>query len=162
MAVPATNGPNGVLPASKSDWTPVQLKAAELLGQGLNRNTVARKLNGHLLTQRERASSPKRQRQYQLRRLRMWQRQKQFRDLTWEYAIAALDAQAPAIAQGVARKGATGRVDAAKFGLELAGRYTPKGNDQPTAVHIVFGGMPRPQLEDGNTVDGTVVAEEEL
>jgi hypothetical protein len=159
MAVPANLAQNQSSAVERTNWSPVQLMAAELLGQGLNRITVAKRLNGHLLTKRQRTFPPRRQRQFQLKRLREWQRDKRFRDLTWEYSMAWLDAQAPEIAQGVARKGKSGRVDAAKFGLELAGRYTPRGTDTPTAVNIVFGGLPRPQVEE--VVDGSVVREED-
>jgi len=160
MADLATTAQNGSLPEPRTDWTDVQLMAAELLGQGLSRHAVAKKLDGHLLSKRQKAMPVRRQRMYQLRRLRHWQRNKLFRDLVWEFTVEALDNQSAAMANGVARRGATGRVDAAKFGLELAGRYTPKGHDQPTAVQIVVSGVPRPQaVEAAEIVDGEVIDE---
>jgi len=158
MAVPANLAQNGVLPEDRPDWTAVQLRAAELFGQGFSIPTVAKRLNGHLLTEKQRRLPPKRQRQFAMRKLRYWQRQKSFRDLMWDHAVAHLDSRASAMANGIARRAEAGRVDAAKFGLELAGRYTPKGHDQPTAVQIVIGQVPRPQAE---VVEGDVLAEED-
>jgi len=96
-----------------------------------------------------------------MRKIRRWQRTKAFRDLVWQFSVERLDSRTPAILDGVADRAEAGRVDAAKLSLELAGRYSPKGHDQPTAVQIVVNGVPRPMaLDDSMVVDGEITAEE--
>jgi hypothetical protein len=140
---------------------PVRLKAAALLGQNKSRGQVARILEQYLLTPNQRRYTPQRQRLLCLRKIRRWQRNKEFRDLVWAYAVERLDSRTPDILDGVADRAVAGRVDAAKLSLEVAGRYSPKGHDQPTAVQIVVNGVPRPiAIDDGTVIDGTVTAEE--
>lgn len=141
---------------------PVRLKAAALLGQNKSRGQVARILEWHLLTPQQRRYPPQRQRLLCLRKIRRWQRNKAFRDLVWAFAVERLDSRTPEILDGVADRAAAGRVDAAKLALEVGGRYSPKGHDQPTAVQIVINGVPRPAaITSGDVVDGEVVAEDE-
>jgi hypothetical protein len=140
---------------------PVQLKAAALFGLNKSRGQVARILEHHLLTPLQRQQNPVRRRRYALRKLRRWQKRKDFRDLVWQSAVERLDARTPEILEGVADRAAAGRVDAAKLSLEVAGRYSPKGHDQPTAVQIVVNGVPRPMaVDDSMVVDGELTAEE--
>src|SRR5215471_1946794 len=160
MAVPTKVAQNRSPIQPTPEWTPVQLKVADLLGQGMSRGEVARQLNGHLLRTNEKRWSERKRQSTAMKRIRQWQRQKTFRDMVWEYTLAHLDSRSSKMVHGVTRRAEAGRVDAAKFGLELAGRYTPKGHDQPTAVQIVVGNVPRPVVEE--VVEGSVVAEEEL
>ena len=139
---------------------PVRLKAAALLGQNKSRGQVARILEQHLLTPQQKRYTPQRQRLLCLRKIRRWQRNKEFRDLVWAFALERLDARTPAILDGVADRAVAGRVDAAKLTLEVAGRYSPKGHDQPTAVQIVVNGVPRPMaVDDSAVIDGEITAE---
>lgn len=159
MAVPVPMAEKAV-PFS---WTPVELKAAELLGQGMSRSQVATKMEKWLITKAQQQHSPVRRRRYALRNLRRWQKKKEFRDLVWEHAVEHLDSRTPRILEGVAHRAEAGRVDAAKLGLEIAGRYTPKGQDAPTNVVIAVNGVPRPMAaipsETPEVVEGEAVEE---
>lgn len=82
-------------------------------------------------------------------RLRLGQLEKAqfFRDYIWELTVQQLDLDAPDIVRGVTAVAKRGKVDAAKFSLELAGRYQPKQDQNITAVQIVMGdGVDRPAL----------------
>lgn len=159
MAVPAIR-PETEVPA---EWTSVQLAAARLFAAGKSRSTVATKLEFYLLTPVQHRLPPMRRRYHAMKRLRRWQQKKDFRDLVWALTVERLDQQTPEIVQGVANRGKAGRVDAAKLGLELAGRYTPKAMDQPTAVQIVVNSVPRPTVQavGADTVAGQLLDEEE-
>jgi hypothetical protein len=137
---------------------PVQLTAAELFGRGLTRHEVARKLEYHLLTPLQRKYNPRKRRMVALKKLRRWLKRKEFRDLAWANAVERLDERTPAILNGLAHRAELGRVDAAKLGLEVAGRYTPKSQDQPTAVQIVVS-VPRPVVEE--VIEGEAVEVDE-
>jgi hypothetical protein len=154
MAAALPNGQNEDLVPED----PVRLTVAELLGRGKTRGQVARTLEHHLLTPNQRKYKPQRRRLLALRKIRRWQKQKEFRDLVWANAVERLDSRTPEILNGVGRRAETGRVDAAKLGLEIAGRYTPRGQDQPTSVHIVLGNVPRPV----ESVEGELISEEDV
>jgi len=144
------------------EWDHVQLTAARLFSQGKSRHVVARTLRTRLLSPHQlRNPSMAKQHMLAMRKIRRWQRTKAFRDLVWQFSVERLDSRTPAILDGVADRAEAGRVDAAKLSLELAGRYSPKGHDQPTAVQIVVNGVPRPMaLDDSMVVDGEITAEE--
>jgi hypothetical protein len=157
MAVPAKTAEMEVL----EGWDHVQLAAARLLAQGKPVSLVARTLKQHLLTPYELTKPVVKQQLRASRKIRQLQRRKDFRDLVWQLAVERLDTRTPDILDGVADRAVAGRVDAAKLSLEVAGRYSPKGHDQPTAVQIVVNGVPRPiAIDDGTVIDGTVTAEE--
>ena len=140
----------------------IQLTAARLFAQGDSRHTVARKLKTYLLTAYQlRNPSAAKQHMLAMRKLRRWQQTKAFRDLVWQYTVERLDSRTPEIVDGVADRAANGRVDAAKLALEIAGRYTPKALDQPTAVQIVVNSVPRPtaQAVKADVVQGELVDE---
>jgi hypothetical protein len=146
MAVPAKMDQNGSPDVVEPEYDHVQLRVAELLGQNKSRFDVARILEHHLLTPLQRTKNRKDRRRFALRKIRRWQKRKDFRDLVWQYSLERLDSRTPAILDGVANRATHGRVDAAKFALELSGRYTPKGQDTPTQVAIVVNGVPRPDV----------------
>jgi hypothetical protein len=147
-----------------ADWDLVQLTAAKLFSQGKSRHHVARKLKDYLLSAHQlRNGGTAKQHMLAMRKLRRWQETKAFRDLVWQYTVERLDSRTPEIMDGVTARAANGRVDAAKLALEVAGRYSPKGHDQPTAVQIVVNGVPRPTAvtESADVVDGELVSESE-
>lgn len=121
----------------------VRETAAELYGRGYLRRRIARILVDHLVPNgRDR---PLEQRLTQARaKLRRWERNQAFRDLVFNKAVVELDMSTPGILKGVAKQGKKGRVDAARFALEITGRHNPKGDQVPTQVAIVFQGVPRP------------------
>jgi len=123
------------------------LAAAELYGRGWSRASVARKLEWHILRPLERKWRGTKRRTRAMRRLRQWEKYNHFRDACWQYGLQHTDMASGAILHGVTRRAIAGRVDAAKFALELTGRYTPKGQDQPTAVQIVVNSVPRPVVK---------------
>lgn len=77
------------------------------------------------------------------RRLKDWEASKEFRDLIWQFGLIQTDLRTGDILHGLVNKAVRGRVDAAKLALELTGRYTPKGEQQPTQVAVVFTGISR-------------------
>jgi len=145
------------------EWDHVQLMAARLLAQGKPPSVVARTLKHLLLTKYELTKPAVKQQLRASRKLRQLQRKKAFRDLVWQFTVERLDSRTPEIMDGVADRAAAGRVDAAKLALEVAGRYSPKGHDQPTAVQIVVNGVPRPMAVStgSEAIDGVVVSEED-
>lgn len=162
MAVPATKPENPVPEGRDLGFSAIQLKVAELLGRNVSRHDIVDRYQEQILSQfQKRNYSKKRQRLAALRRVRTWQKSKAFRDLVYAHAIDQLDSRSPEILNGIADRASLGRVDAAKLGLELSGRYTPRGTEVPTAVSIVVNGVPRPQVQ-GEIVEGTVLDEEEL
>ena len=105
------------------------LKAAKLYGRGHKRSDIAKALESGLLSPAERKKSPEERHRRAKRRLFGLEQNVTFRDLIFDAALEKLDGESPAILQGIAHKARSGRVDAAKFALELTGRYTPS----PTA-----------------------------
>lgn len=83
-----------------------------------------------------------------------WEEDPAWRDRLWAEVQKNLDLQSAGMVDGVVKAAKRGRVDAAKFGLELAGRYVPKGDDKPAVVNIQFGGMPRPAQDWRETIEG--------
>src|SRR5215471_16005533 len=160
LAVPAKQAEKAVDPG----FTPIQLKVAELLGRNVSRVAIAGRLESEILSAFQRTNhSPRRRRVAAMRRIRHWQKQKMFRDLVHQFAIERLDTRTPAILEGVADRAENGRVDAAKFAMEVAGRYTPKGHDTPTAVTIAINGVPRPMAiaaPPGDVIEATEYVEE--
>src|SRR4249919_3203483 len=106
MAVPAKPDEMEVL----NTEDPIRLKVATLLGQNKPRGEVARILEWYLLTPNQRKYKPQRRRLLALRKIRRWQRNKEFRDLVWASALERLDSRSPAILDGVANRATTGRV----------------------------------------------------
>jgi hypothetical protein len=122
--------------------TPLKLHCAKLYGLGYQRAEIARALVEYLAPD---DGKPMEQRMAKARaKLRKWENQDQFRDKVFEKARIALDMESPKILAGIARQAKRGKVDAAKLALEITGRYSPKGETQPTQVAVVIGGVPRP------------------
>lgn len=141
----------GVSDKRAASITPFQYCAAQLYVKSWLRPTIAKALMDKFWEPEER--SPQllakiRKRLQQLESM-MW-----FRDLIYQMTIEQLDLESPDIIRGVAGMAKKGRVDAAKFSLELAGRYQPKQDQNVTAVQIVMGdGVARPQLDKARPVD---------
>lgn len=161
LAVP---GPNG-RPKKKSGLDRHQRIAVELYSRGYRRPEVARALVRRMFpdtTRETKAENLKKMRA----RLRHWEKNKEFRDALWSNVVNAVDMDTARILEGVMRKARAGRVDAAKFALEIAGRYTPHGEANiAVPIQVNFEGLPRPnRFELPGTqeiVDGEVVEEDE-
>jgi len=127
---------------SKDQITTVQLRAARMMARGTPIALVARKLADWIVP-----NEPVREKQLQKarNRLRSWGRTQAFRDAIWEEAVGRLDAKSGEILEGIARKAASGRVDAARLAMEVTGRHSPHTEIQPAQVNVVFEGVPRPQ-----------------
>jgi hypothetical protein len=137
--------------------------AAKLYGQGYARSKVARIMLDHLVPNGK--DRPEEQRLSQARaKLRRWEHLQEFRDLIYHKAVVDLDLATPEILQGVAKKAKRGRVDAAKFALEVTGRHTPKGDSTPTQVVVAINGIPRParhtEPREVLEIEGEVVDED--
>lgn len=136
-----TNGKVPSVPEAK--LTPVQSLAAQLLGRGYTRPQVAERLVDYIIqkSRRDRETRLKMARN----RIGKWMRKQEFRDAIYDRAVIELDLESPQILKGLSKKAKAGRVDAARFAMELTGRHNPKG-EQPTAnVQVVFEGVPRPR-----------------
>lgn len=139
---------------SRSQITSVQLRAARMVARGMPIRVVAQKLADWIVPgEGNREQQLKKSRA----RLRRWGRTQAFRDAVWEEAVHRLDLRTGEILEGVARKAAAGRVDAARLGLEVTGRHSPHTEIQPATVNVVFGDVPRPQspkqIEDAEVID---------
>jgi hypothetical protein len=144
------------------EWSPVQIAAAKLYGQGYGRTQIGRALLDHL-TPRNDADGyprPKMKREKAARsKLRRWEMEQWFRDKVFELAVIKTDLEIPKIMQGVVTKAKRGRVDAAKLALQMAGRITDGADAGPTTVNVVFGGIPRPASR--GQIEAEVVEEAE-
>jgi len=103
---------------------------------------------------------PTRRRVFAMKKLRRLERRKDFRDLIYQYALEITDTKSGAILKGITDRAVRGRVDAAKFALELTGRYTPRGHEQATSVTIAINGVPRPQVIEAEIISEEDVADE--
>ena len=92
--------------------------------------------------------------EYVAYRLRDLEYSAEVRNALWHMTMVWVDRHGQDIMAGVVRKAKTGRVDAAKFALEVAGRYTPRGDTQAAVVQVHIDGVPRPWENDGTTVEG--------
>jgi hypothetical protein len=137
-------GPNGEFVVQMSD---VQKAAARLYGLTYTRRQIVEillehlagthKTDGTLRTRRDRERVAR-------AKLRKWEKKQEFRDLIWDSAVVSLDMDTPAILAGVAQKAKRGRVDAARLALEVTGRHNPRGDAQPTEIHVQIANIPRP------------------
>jgi len=124
------------------DHDATRAAAARLYGLGHSRREIAVAMvdylspNGHGRALSDRLVLAR-------RKLRGWEKQKSFRDQIWELGLIRTDLQTGDILNGLVQKAKRGRVDAAKLALELTGRYTPKSEQQPTQVAVVFTGISR-------------------
>lgn len=134
--------------------------AARLLAQGYSVEAVAEVLWRHM-TPRSDHRLPAYRKRSARTKIRGWRREQSFRDLMYENGLRELDLAAPAIMRGVAGKAKRGRVDAARLAFELTGRHVPKGEAQPTQVHLHIEGVPRPARAVEEIVEGEVVEEQD-
>jgi hypothetical protein len=116
--------------------------AAKLYGRGFSKQQVARVMATRFVGASE-------QQRYKRARqtLSRWEMQESFRDMVYSHAVARLDLQSPAILNGVAKKAKQGRVDAARFSLEITGRHVPRGDVHPTQIVLQMGNIPRPEAD---------------
>lgn len=143
---PLAEGPQPQTAAIEIDE--VQLAAARLYGSGYDRRAIMRILLDHLAPKvREGKRDRTREEQESLARnkLRRWERSPRFRDLLYEHAVVELDLQTPDILKGVAKKARQGRVDAARFALEVTGRHNPRGDQSPPEITVNIANIPRPE-----------------
>ena len=117
--------------------------AARALAQGFKPIQVAKALGKNLIPGSQIKDPVARERRA-AKTLRQWMRTDQkFRDLIWHEAVVTLDLKAPLILGGVAKAAQRGRVDAARFALEITGRHTSH-EAQVTNVQVVLNNIPRP------------------
>jgi hypothetical protein len=127
---------NGVL-ATKIPLEEIRLQAAKLLAAGFAPKAVAEAMKDYL--------SPTGNERSAYHKLNRWRyRDKKFRDLIYEQAVLKLDLNSPDMLDGIHRSARRGRVDAARFALELTGRHV-KEEQQVTQVNVVLNNIARPQ-----------------
>jgi hypothetical protein len=149
---------------SVSPRSPIQMAAVRLYSAGKGRSVVAKALAPHMYPDIW-YENPAKARSLAYKKVRAWEESQWFRDLVYDHTVARVDAQIPQILNGMAKR-ARRRVDAARLTLEVTGRHNPRGGEvQPAVVQVNFGGIlprpsTRPQIEDGEAVDGEVVEEE--
>lgn len=147
LAVPAEPDPN----QSLSALTPMDRAVIRALASGKHKNSVAK-----ALAKRDGVTKTT-----ALRRIQRLLARVENRDLLWEQALAEVDARAPAIVHGVAKKGEKGRVDAAKLALELVGRYNPRPDAQVNVPVVVQFGVDLPRPSNRHTLEGEAIEVEE-
>jgi hypothetical protein len=125
----------------------VRKLAARLLAQGFKSREVAKAL-GKRLVPGTGHTDPDAIANRAYHKLRRWIREDQkFRDLIYEQAVVALDLDTPEILKGVGRAAKRGRVDAARFALEITGRHMPNHEAVVTNVTVQVANIPRPEKQ---------------
>lgn len=133
MAVP---GPNGLeygsrvaeLTVSTDGWPPEKLAIAALYARGLRRSAIIKKFSAL-------GVPDKKVRAW----IRKWKRETAFQDLVWDLAMADMRLAEPTVVMAMLRKSQHGDVTAAKFFLELTGRYTPKPESvQASQINLIL------------------------
>jgi hypothetical protein len=145
-------------------WTPVQEAAAKLYAAGFRRNQISKALVDYLCPRRKKESGEtlllvdrlKRSR----KKLRDWESEEWFRNRLFELVTIGVDMEIPGIMKGVVHQAKKGRVDAAKFSLEIANRYSPKESASGGNVTVQFGNLPRPRRHLGEVVPEIVEDED--
>jgi hypothetical protein len=136
---------NGKVEVEQND---VQLAAARLYGLGYKRSQITRILLDHLAPkERPNGQRDRTKEEQEVRarnKLRTWERSDKFRDLLYKHAVVALDLETPEILQSVARQAKRGKIDAAKFALEVTGRHNPRGDQAPPEITVNIANIPRP------------------
>jgi EAL domain-containing protein (putative c-di-GMP-specific phosphodiesterase class I) len=123
----------------------VRLLAARLLASGFHPKKVAISMAAYL--------SPTANPESAYHKIRRWMhRDAAFRDLIYQQAVLKLDLKSPKILDGIARSAQRGRVDAARFALEITGRHT-KEETQVTQVNVVLQNIPRPDSNPRGRTD---------
>ena len=68
-----------------------------------------------------------------------------FRDELWRRTSTKTDLASPLIMEGMVHKAISGNVQAAKFALEIAGRYTDSAHSNVAEVNVILGPVQRPE-----------------
>jgi hypothetical protein len=119
----------------------VRLQCARLLAAGFPTSKVANAMARYL--------TPNGYEHTAKSKLRRWMRtDPTFRDLIYNEAVIKLDLSSPEILDGLRKSARRGRVDAARFALELTGRHT-KDETPVTTVNVVLTNIPRPEGGNG-------------
>lgn len=135
----------------RNEVTALQALVIQGLARGLLITDLAQKYQHHLVPH-----EPNRQKRLKKARTRIrhWMSTQKMRDLLWQETMIGLDLATPAIVNGVKRKAAAGRIDAARLALELTGRHAPHAEVQPAQINIQFGDIPRPRRSLEYSTDG--------
>lgn len=87
----------------------------------------------------------KRQRNIAVRIYRSRVNTQEFRDKLFERGMADVDVRTALIMEAMVQKALKGTVSAARFVMEVTGRYRPQDHDQtPAVINFSFGDVPRP------------------
>lgn len=133
-------------PTSKPrELTTMQIRVASYMAKGFSVSQAAKKFAKGICPHER---NPKVQIRKARTRINRWGQTQAFRDAIWEYTLIGADLSSPAAVRGIARKAAAGRVDAARFLMELNGRHSPYAETTPAAINIIFNGIPRPEDPD--------------
>lgn len=159
MAVPAKIGPTDVVQPTPAveQLTSVQLAAAMLVAKGYKPGGVAKRLAPYLYPD-SKLTGDKLIKQCRMK-LRRWRRMPVFKDAVYELALEEVEYATPDILRALTKQAKKGELNHSKFLLELTGRYSPKGDETPGNVTVVFaGGLPRPEainVEGYEVTDGS-------
>jgi hypothetical protein len=130
----------------RMDWEEVKLTAARLYGRGFKRAQIARALLEVLVPAGTKARTDEQKMSSARAKLRRWERNQEFRDLVYQYAVVDLDMSTPGILVGLAKRAKRGRVDAARLALELTGRHSRNEDaSSPAQVTVNLIGVARPE-----------------
>lgn len=160
LAVPELNGPEkgigeGQSPVAYAGWPPAKLAMAALFAKGLKKRDVVAKFKAI-------GADPKTIRT----QMRRWKADHRFTDLIWELSMEDMRLAEPTVVMALLRKAQRGDVLAAKFFLELTGRYTPKPeNIQASQINLILPeGIQRPTrtAEQSQTDEAATIRAEVL
>lgn len=139
----------------QEELSKLQKAVIELYGRGFRRGEVARKLMKYLCPSPSYGDGSEAARERQARaKLRRWEQKPWFRDALFQRAVVDTDLATTDIMKGVTKRAKEGNVDAAKFAMEVSGRYTPKGDTAAAQVTVVFSGLPRPLARQPQAIEG--------
>jgi hypothetical protein len=145
---------------SNSEPNALQRAVIGLYGRGLRKKEVLDHLLDHLAPIRYEGEPEVDRRRRGRSKLRKWERSQWFRDALYQVAVIDTDLATKDIMKGVTARAKEGNVDAAKFAMEVAQRYTPRGDPTPPVVTVNFGYLPRPDRRASADADVDGEAEE--
>lgn len=125
--------------------SPLQELVLQLYQRGAPRASVAKLLVDQLVDPRYLPGQDAKRHKRARSKLRQMEETQWFRDELYRRTVVKTDLAVPVIMEGIVAKATRGDVPAAKFAMEIAGRYEEKKDAPVASVVLNFGGeIPRP------------------
>lgn len=136
----------------------------QLYQRGTPRATIARVLTDQLVDPGYHRNDLAKRHKRARSKLRQMEETQWFRDELFRRTVVKTDLAVPQIMEGIVSKAVRGDVPAAKFALEIGGRYDEKRDAPVAAITINFGAeIPRPENRNFRAeplAEGVVTGEE--